>query len=92
MDPQTEAAPRVPYRTDEQITSAEVTRITGLPRKRVLEAARLGHLVAYRRPLGVGGPVRYSRKSAQALAASMVEPATAQPRPPEAAGSFREGA
>ena len=84
MDQQTTGSrPRVHFQTDEQITAREVARITGLSRKRVAEAARLGHLTTFRPPAGMAGLVRYSRKSAEALAASMVTPATAQHPEPE---------
>ena len=80
-----EGVASVPFRTDEQITAREVTRLTGLPRRRVAEAARQGLLTTYRPPAGVGGFVRYGRASAIALGRSMVTPASANPDPTEAA-------
>ena len=50
--------PSMPFQTDEQITAREVARITGLSRKRIVEAARLGHLTTFRPPAGMAGLVR----------------------------------
>ncbi len=66
----------VPFRTDEQVSAREVAKITGLSRKRIAEVAALGYLTTWRPPAGIDGPVRYSRASAEALARTLVTPAT----------------
>lgn len=61
---------------DDHITAREVSRITGLSRDGVRAAAKAGHLTSFVPPAGVSSFVRYSRASAEALARSMIRPAT----------------
>lgn len=83
------SGPRVPYQTDEMISAKEVAQVTGLSRRRVAQAAAAGHLTVCRPPAGVAGLVRYGRRSAEALAASMVTPATAtHPEPGPTGGAI----
>ena len=70
-----DASPPVPFRTEQLISAKEVAALTGLSRKRIRQAAAAGHLTTIRPPAGVRGLVRYSKRSALALARSMVTPA-----------------
>ena len=70
-----------PIPVAERISARAVATITGLSRKRIAEAALLGHLTVWRPPAGVGGLVRYSKASAEALARSLVTPASSPPVP-----------
>ena len=86
---ESDAAPPVSFRTEQLISAKEVAALTSLSRKRIREAARAGHLTIYSPPAGVRGLVRYSKRSALALARSMVTPAsspqTQTQTPPEVA-------
>lgn len=57
------------------ISARAASQRCGLPEKRIALAAKMGFLDARKPPEGVGGQVKYSLASVEALAEAMITPA-----------------
>ena len=78
--------------SDDWISGRLVAQITGLPEKLVRKAGDLGHLTMRLPVPGLGGFTRYTRASAEALAASRIVRAKTTPtRPAPGPGALAGG-